>query len=172
MFTILLAATGSRLRAATRYLAVLVAAAAMLGATACGSDSATGPRDEVIAGYYQLQTVDDAQLPAQIHHGPWLDPDDVTFYNLFDARVSNGAIELSEDDDTFWLGIEIDYIGDRMPGLKTYQFFGTYSIENNVIFFHFENGKTGTAVIEDGTIDFQIDVLGIQRYREYRFVLD
>ena len=58
-----------------RYVTLIAAMTAVFAVTACGSDSATGPRDAVIAGYYQLQSVQDARLPAQIHHGPWLDPE-------------------------------------------------------------------------------------------------
>ena len=170
MFTI--ASTIERSRRRASRLTVLALAAAVLGATGCsGADKSTGPGDKPIEGFYDLQRVDNAQLPVQLHHGPWLDPEDVTFYNLFDAKISGGIVILDAFKE-FYIGIEVDFIGDGEPGHLTFEFEGTYTVEGNKVFYTTREGQQGSGTIQNGLLYVSLDVLGTGRFKDYRFVVE
>jgi ABC-type glycerol-3-phosphate transport system substrate-binding protein len=172
MFSISLATAGPRRRIAATRLAALALATTLLGAAGCGgSDKSTGPGDQPIENFYQLQTVDKAQLPTQLHHGPWLDPEDVTFYNLFDAKIVDGMVILDAFQE-FYIGIEVDFIGDGEPGHLTFEFEGTYSVEGNTVYFTTADGQQGNGTIRNGRLALSLDVLGTGRFRNFDFLVD
>jgi hypothetical protein len=45
----------------------------LTGLAGCGSQDATAPRPQELAGTYNLATVDGANLPATVYQGPWND---------------------------------------------------------------------------------------------------
>ena len=173
MFNMYSTAAVRRIRTAGKQIAFVAIAGLVLGAGCGGGDSPTGPKGDTIGGTYSLQTVDDERLPAPIHHGPWLDgtANPVRFYNLFDCKVTNGVIELDEDDETFYLEVDMAYVADGRPGNRTIQVSGTYVVDDDAIYFTATNGVGASGVIEDGVIYLDVDALGTDRYREFIFAL-
>ena len=83
---------GRRWRGGTRWISGLVVAATLAAAACSGSDS-TGPGG-VDAGEHMLTKVGFDPPPVTIHHGPWLDPNTVTFWNLYHFEITGAVLEL------------------------------------------------------------------------------
>ena len=171
MQTLSLTGAGSRILGVTKHTAFVVLTSVLIGACG-GGDSATGPRENE-GGVYELAVVDDAALPAQVHHGPWLDPtsNPTRFYNLFDCSVTYGGIGLDDETGRFWLEVILQYVADGVPGVRGIELTGDYEIRGQSLYFTTDQGVEAEAVLRDGAIYFQIDALSTGRYRQFRFDL-
>ena len=166
------AAARSRWRAITSRLSLLALAGVLVGPAACGSDGATGPRqqDDTPAGLYRLWGVDAERLPVEIHRGPWLDPETVHFYNRYVVEVTDGVIELDEEDSSFWMELDYDTNGDGVQGHRNLYVEGTYSIVDGLLMMLSTEGNLGFAEIQsNGKIYFDLDILGIGTFNTFGF---
>lgn len=157
------------LRSRGVWLRSLALSAAMLAALGCGGDKGTGPGSNP-AGSYVLQEIDDFALPVTIHNGPWLDPVHVTFYNLYNMRITGGVIELGSDD-RFSFTLNGSVNADGIQWEPTMYVVGDYGIDDGEIWFEPDDqaGNTLWATIDRGNISFDLDVMSKGAVRDYVF---
>jgi hypothetical protein len=130
------------------WLAMLLLCATIGFTTACGGDSATGPKANPDAGRYTLKQIDGASLPVEVYHGPYFDSAKPHFYNQMVVKAIKGAFELNPDG-TYTLGVAFATVGDG---------------ENE--------GFSFVGVIEDGmiTVTFRSPLPEDKRVKEYAFI--
>ena len=158
---------GSRLsrRAA---LVRLISVAAMLGATACGGDSATTPTTS-IAGVYSLEKVSRMAVPVQVYEGPFYHDDDQRSYEEFVVIMTGGSLELTAQG-TYRTTLDYRAIKDGVEEIGSLRARGVYTVEDDEIFFARDNGAdAGTGTVERGTVVVPLDVVGKGVLKPYTF---
>lgn len=143
-------------------------ATALLGATACGSDSGTGPGNR-LAGTYILEEIGTVELPALIHQGPWLDRTNTRFYNKYIVSIYSGMVEL--DGGEFLIELDGSVNADGQTFNNTAEVEGTYEVKGSTISFMPASapGAVVTARIEDGAIVLPLDLMGKGAQLDYVF---
>ena len=140
----------------------LGAAAFLVAAQACGSDSPTSPsssKNSDPRGTYTLRTVDGKGLPHQISRSPYYDPGSGHFYNEFDVVVTDGGIELDElGFIDIWLNLSIT--GDGVPMTAGREIKGLYNIDGSQVTVTFDGVNWGPLPIQNGQISIPTDLLG------------
>lgn len=157
----------------TRRLAVLLAMSVLAGATACGggSDAATGPGKNKVAGLYALMTIDKKAIPREVYHGPFFDAAASHFYNQLIVTVTGGEVVL-RDDGTFHIAVDLDVNGDGETETGTIAFGGTYDVHGSDVALAVNGGNGGSAALQDDYLTVDIDVLkGKGTLRKYFFRL-
>lgn len=147
-----------RWRNATLWVSSFLLGAFVAAAAGCGGGgSSTGPGGNV-AGTYVLQNVDLESLPAVIHNGPWLDPINVVFYNLYHLEVTGGSIALDEDDRfAFTLEGFVDADGNYFPRGSTLE--GYYEVDGDELWLTPDGAPAIFATIEGRTITLTADIM-------------
>jgi len=160
----------ARLRGRPRIsqaIAAMALVAALAGATACGSDSGTGPAKGP-EGLYPLQQVDGSAPPVEIHHGPYFDAPTHHFYNQLVMQVTGGTIEL-DDNANFSMEFEMEYVGDGEPGTTSLQLEGSYTVNGSDILFMPNIGGTLSGTLQGKAITLSIDFLQEDNPLDYTF---
>ena len=132
----------------------------LLGMPACSGEP-TAPAQKFNTGTYALMAVDDQQLPAVIHNGPYYEPQSGTFFNLFHYEVTAGYIEL-RDDDTFYAALDILIETDLGGDTGTLELRGTYRSSSHGLELNVEEpfqGSQGVS-IQDDWLRFSLTFLG------------
>jgi hypothetical protein len=109
-----------------RSLIFATASATFIGASGCGSGSpTTAPNGGKVTGTYTLEYVEDEELPVAIHRGAWLDPATGIFYNNFVVELTNGYIELRENE-TFYMALQVRIQADGQEAVTMVEFEGEW----------------------------------------------
>lgn len=164
---ILSTCTTARWRNGSRRVRTLLLAAVL--AAGCGGGDSAGPND-ISAGEYRLSQVDLETLPVTIHHGPWLDPATVTFWNLFHYEITGAVLEL-DGDDRFILTADWWVVADGEEFAGTVSAEGFYEVEDDEIWLTSDDGTLGSSVgtIAGRTITFEVDIMNKGVPREFVF---
>ena len=117
-----------------RSLVFATATATFAGASGCGSGSpTTAPNGGTVTGTYTLEYVEDEELPGAIHRGAWLDPATGIFYNNFVVELTNGYIELRENE-TFYMALQVRIQADGQEAVTMLEFDGEWDqVKDQVI---------------------------------------
>lgn len=153
--------------------AVVAAVGAMfLGLSACGSDAPTSPTNGKVTGTYTLEYADDEELPVAVHRGSYLDPATGIFYNQFIFEVTNGYIELREDE-TFYVALQIRITADGVSNVGTFDFEGVWDEVKDEIILRVQWPFVTTEVLErDGNwLSLDVDFMGFGETTELEFDL-
>ena len=162
-----------RWRGVTLWVSSLLLGATVAAATGCGGggDGGTGPDDDGITGTYVLQNVDQDPLPVEIHHGPWFDAQNGTFYNLFVFTVTGGSIQLQEDG-RFTMSLSAVVNGDGQGGAAMLSIGGWYERDGDELWFEAddESWGTATATLDGDEIIMSADMMnkGVSRDFSYQ----
>ena len=162
--------SGARLRGRRRIsqaLAATMLSAVLVGATACGSDSGTGPAKGP-EGVYPLQQVDGSAPPVEIHHGPYFDAPTHHFYNQLVMQVTSGTIEL-DDNANFSMEFEMEYVGDGEPGTTSLELEGSYTVNGSDIVFLPNIGGSLPGRLQGKAITLSIDFMQKDSPLDYTF---
>lgn len=150
-------------RSLTRLMRSLIfatASAIFIGASGCGSGSpTTAPNGGKVTGTYTLEYVEDEELPVAIHRGAWLDPATGIFYNNFIVEITNGYMELRENE-TFYLALQVRIQADGQEARTTLQFEGEWDEVKDQIVLRVAGG--GMQVLDrDGSwLTTNVDIVG------------
>lgn len=146
-----------------------MALAAALITTGCSGGGSTGPGPGA-AGNYVLKNVDLEPPPVTIHHGPWLDPATVTFWNLFHYEITGAVLEL-DGDDRFILTFDWSVIADGEPFGGTVSSEGFYEVDGDEIRLTSDDETLGPSVgtIAGRAITFEVDIMNKGAPRDFVF---
>jgi len=142
------------------------AAALLVAAQACGSDSPTSTRSNNNnndntdpRGTYTLRTVDGKSLPYQISRSPYRDPETGHFYNELVAVVADGGIRLDElGFIDIWINLKLTGDGVPVPGAREYK--GLYDTDGTKVVVTFDGVNWDPLPIQNGEISIPADLLG------------
>lgn len=143
-------------------LRVLVAIA-LLGALACssGSDSTTGPAEDV-AGVYTLQRIEGTAVPVQVYRGQYFHVDDGRMYQDFRATITDGWVEL-DDSGTYFSVLNYRVLKDGIEENGELDALGTYEVKGNQLILTSENGEDQSiGKIQGGSVTLYTNVVAPQ----------
>jgi hypothetical protein len=160
--------TPPALRPRLTRLMTLMLAATLAAAAGCGGDSGTGPAAGP-RGHYDLRSIDDENVPVEIHNGPYFDAASGTFFNQFVCTVEGGELNLDEDDGRFEVTFGLAITADGQYLTLAYTLQGDYEVQGDRILLESDNAGTAWASIEGGLIILPADVLGDGTLNEYVF---
>ena len=147
----------------------LVAAATVIGATACGGDSSTTP-SKPLAGVYSLERVARAAVPVQVYEGPFYHAEDQRSYDEFVVIMTGGFLELSAEG-SYRTTLNYRVYKDGVEEIGSLRAWGVYTVANDEIFFQRDNGVDfGTGKVDDGAVILSMDVVGKNAPKPYTFV--
>lgn len=154
----------SRWRAVRHRAAVALAAAAILGAAACGgSDSSTGPRNADPTGLYALRQVGRDAIPAEIFRGTYGD-----IPNLV-VSVTGGELVL-QDDDRFYMAMDYELRANGQAVTRSLSVEGDYEIDGGQLLLVPDGApEASRATIRNGVIAVPMDVSGDGVMKVYTF---
>jgi len=139
----------------------LGAAAILVAAQACGTDSSTSPKSNNSdpRGTYTLKTVDSKGVPYQISRSPYHDPQTGHFYNELDATVTDGGIELDElGFIDIWINLKL--VGDGVPMQGGREIKGLYDTDGTgKVIVTFDAVNWVPLPIQNGQITIPMDLL-------------
>lgn len=143
-----------------RSLIFATATATFVGASGCGSGSpTTAPNGGKVTGTYTLEYVEDEELPVVVHRGAWLDPVTGIFYNNFVVQITNGYIELRENE-SFYLALQVKVQADGQDAQTTLEFEGEWDEVRDQVVLRIPG--VGTQVLDrDGSwLTTNVDIVG------------
>lgn len=143
-----------------RSVMFAAAGATAFSLSACGSGGpTTAPTGGKVTGTYTLEYVEDEELPVAIHRGAWLDPATGIFYNNFVVEITNGYMELRENE-TFYLALQVRIQADGQEAQTTVEFEGEWDEVKDQVVLRIPGG--GMQVLDrDGSwLTTDIDIVG------------
>lgn len=147
----------------------LLLAVTLSGLAACGgADSGTGPSNDGQYGEYELQQVDGAALPVQVHNGPFLDRVRTRFYNNLKLRVTGGEVHL-HDDGNFYMALELSGVGDGEAVDTTSEFEAFYKAVNGELTVVLDGKMVRIGTVQDGEVTVGLDLMGKGVFNQYTF---
>jgi hypothetical protein len=156
-----------------RPVAFAAVGAAFLSLSACGADGPTSPNSGgKVTGTYTLEYADEEELPVAVHRGPYLDPATGIFFNNFVLEVTNGYIELREDE-TFYVALQIRVTADGNAQTGTFDFEGVWDEVKDEIILRVQWPFVTTEVLErqGNWLKMEVDMLGLGEETELEFDL-
>jgi hypothetical protein len=156
-----------------RSVIFATASATVLSVPGCGSDGGTtAPAGGKVTGTYTLEYADEEELPVAVHRGSYLDPATGNFYNNFVLEVTNGYIELRENE-TFYVALQLRITADGQSQTGTFDFEGEWDEIKGEIILRVQWPVVGTQVLErDGNwLTMDVDFLGLGEETQLDFDL-
>jgi hypothetical protein len=150
----------------------LLVAAPFLPACSSGGGPTSPSSGGKVTGTYTLEYADDEELPVAVHRGAYLDPVTGVFFNNFILEVTDGYIEIRENE-TFYAALQIRINADGQTAQTVFEFEGEWDEVRDEIVLRIQAPFVATTSMErDGNwLTTEIDFLGLGEMTELDFDL-
>ena len=146
----------------------MIAAAALIGTTACGGDSGTSPSKQ-LAGVYSLEKVARVSVPVQVYEGPFYQVEDQRSYDDFVVVMTSGLLQLTEEG-SYQTTLNYTAYKDGEEEIGSLRAWGVYTVAGDELFLKRDNGVDfGTGKLEGGGVVLSLDVIGKGTIKPYAF---